>query len=72
MGLGPSGMQRQHARLDVVPCDGIGDELLGQFSALMPGDEPVHDIAAEDVKDDMEVEAGPPASAQFRVRTEPM
>ena len=40
-------------------ADGLGDELLGEVGALALGDHPAHDVAAEDVQDHVEVEAGP-------------
>ena len=53
------GMQGQPARLDIMARHGVSDELLGQLRTLARGDEPAHDEAAEDVQDDVQVEARP-------------
>jgi len=37
----------------------IGDQLLDQLRALARRDHPAHNIAAEDIKDDVQVKAGP-------------
>jgi hypothetical protein len=37
--------------------DGLLDELLGQFGAFPVRDHPAGDVAAEDVQDDVEIEA---------------
>jgi hypothetical protein len=42
-------VQGEHAALDGVARHGLGDELFGQVSALALGDEPAHDVAAEDI-----------------------
>ena len=53
------GMQGQRARVDVLLCNGIGDELLRQFRRFACSDHPADDIAAEDIEDDKEVEVAP-------------
>lgn len=53
------GMQRQGAGLDIVPGHALGDQLLGQLCALALGDQPAHDVPAEDVEDHVEVVAAP-------------
>ena len=53
------GVQGERAGLDVVAGHGLGDQLLGQLGALALGDHPADDVAAEDVEDHVEVEAGP-------------
>jgi len=53
------GVQRQGVRGDVVLGDGVGDQLLGELGGLARSDRPADDVAAEDVEDHVEVEAGP-------------
>jgi len=53
------GVQRQHARLDVVTTHGVGDQLLGQVGVLAIGNQPADDMAAEDIHDHVQVEAAP-------------
>ena len=55
----PVGMQRQRVRRDVVLGHRFGDQLLGQFGGFLRGDHPADDVAAEDVEDHIQVEAGP-------------
>lgn len=45
-------------------ADGFPDEPLGQFGALPGSHHPAGDVAAEDVEDDIEIEAGPLGRAQ--------
>ena len=52
-------MQRQRVRRDVVLGHRLGDQLLGQFGGFLRGDHPADDVAAEDVEDHIQVEAGP-------------
>jgi hypothetical protein len=52
-------MQGQHAGLDVMAFHGVGDELLGQLGALALGEQPAHDVTAEDVQDHVQVKARP-------------
>ena len=42
-----------------MPLHGVGDELLGQLGALTFGEQPAHNMAAEDVQDHVQVEARP-------------
>jgi hypothetical protein len=44
------------ARLDAVARDGFREELLGERAVLALGHHPGHDVAAEEVEDDVEVE----------------
>ena len=44
------------ARLDAVARDGVGEELRGEMLALLCGDHPVNDVAAEEVEDDVGAE----------------
>ena len=56
-------MEREDAGGDIVACHAVGDELFSEIRALAPGDQLAHDMAAEDVQDDVEVDllhlAGP-------------
>ena len=53
------GMEREGPGRDVFFLQGIGDELLGEFGGLPMSDQPTDDIAAVDVEDHVEMEAGP-------------
>ncbi len=53
------GVQGQGATGDTVACDRLLDERLGQACGFALGDPPAYDVTAEDVQDDVEVEAGP-------------
>ena len=55
----PVGMYRQRVRRDVVLGHRLGDQLLGQFGGFPQGDHPADDIAAENIQDHIQVEAGP-------------
>ena len=46
-------MQRERTRHHVVAGHGICNELLCQLSALSRCDQPAHDVATEDVQDDV-------------------
>ena len=52
-------MQREHTRGNVLLGHGLGDQLLGQLRALARRDHPAHDIAAEDIKDHVQMKVGP-------------
>ena len=53
------GMDRERAWLDALFGDGLGNQLPGQFGAFTRRDQPADDIAAEDVEDHVQLEAGP-------------
>ncbi len=53
------GMKRQHLRLDALLVTGLLDQTTGQRRVLPVGDHPAHDVAAEDVEQDVEVEVRP-------------
>src|SRR5271165_1204827 len=53
------GMERQGAGSDVFLLQSIGNELLGEFCGLPMRDQPTNDVAAVDVEDHIEMEAGP-------------
>ena len=53
------GMEREGPGSNVFFLQGIGDELLGEFLGLPMSDEPTDDVAAVDVEDHVEMEAGP-------------
>ena len=55
----PIGMERECPGSNVFFLQGIGDELLGEFRGLPMSDEPTDDVAAVDVEDHVEMEAGP-------------
>jgi len=63
-------MQRQRVRRDVVLGHRLGDQLLGQSGGFLRGDHPADGIAAEDVEDHIQVEAGPFGRA-FELRDVP-
>jgi hypothetical protein len=44
---------------DVFLLQGVGDELLGKFCGLSMSEQPTDDVAAVDVEDHVEMEAGP-------------
>ena len=57
---GPAiGVQGELSWGDIVLGNGLRDELLRQLGALALCDHPTHDIAAEDIQDDVEMEVGP-------------
>src|SRR5665647_252928 len=53
------GVQRERTRHHIMTSHGVGNELLGQLSALARRNQPAYDVAAEDVQDDVEVKASP-------------
>ena len=50
-------VQRERTRHHIVTSHGIGNKLLGQFSAFARRNQPAHDVATEDVQDDVQVKA---------------
>ena len=52
-------VQRERTRHHIVTSHGIGNKLLGQFSAFARRNQPAHDVATEDVQDDVQVKASP-------------
>src|ERR1700735_2735737 len=52
-------VQREGPGSDVFFLYGVGDELLGEFCGLTGGDQPPDNVAAVDVEDHVQMEAGP-------------
>ena len=52
-------VQRERALRHIVASHGIGNQLLGQLGTLARRNQPAYDVAAEDVQDDVQVEASP-------------
>ena len=52
------GVNGELSRLDVLLLASVFEEPLGQFGALARRDHPADDVAAEDIEDDVQVEAG--------------
>ena len=52
-------VQGEGTGCDVLFGDGVGDQLLGQFSALARGDHPADHVAAEDIQNHVQMEARP-------------
>ena len=52
-------VQRKCARYHIVPGHSIGNELLGQLRAFARRNQPVYDVATEDVQNDVKVKASP-------------
>ena len=53
------GMERKGPGGDVLLFQGVGDELLGEFCGFSMSEQPTDDVAAVDVEDHVEMEAGP-------------
>jgi hypothetical protein len=53
------GMQRQCTRDDALFVSRIGDDLIGELGRFTRRDHPADDVAAEDIEDDVQMEAGP-------------
>lgn len=61
------GMQGQRARRYAFLGGAVGNKLLGQLGGFLLGHHPADDVAAEDVEDDIQMEAGAPdRPLQFR------
>ena len=52
-------VQCEGARLHIVTRHSVGNELLGQLSALARRNQPAYDVAAKNVQDDVQVKASP-------------
>jgi hypothetical protein len=52
-------VEGQRARSNVVFGHRVSDQLFGQVGGFTERDHPAHDIAAEDIKDDVQVIATP-------------